>query len=410
MLHCTCGFTCGTRSALDKHFIKFADSGTEHVLDTRPPFRPTKSVGFSSTCPLPLPDSALRSRSIDDDSGRHSRNESDSEMSMSTCSARTPMSATTPMSVYSTKTEPALPRPDSRDSRDSRSVFVRAGSSSLFGNATNSAASGAQRLRAATTVSAADGQGMKVRLLIVRHAQSANKQRQPGQKASADPDLTDLGYEQAHAVCKRLQRDFTPEVLRKTPLTVISSPMRRCLLTIQPTVQKLQLGKDSCFCHSSFYEFGCAGLDRRSSTPDDISYSFPEFSPIGFSPCGQWDYRGNSPKETEQECKERCHRLAEFLHYEVAEPLRARSAGTDAPTIVLAIHQSLADLLCQILVEGTAGNWTYGDITHKLANAAITEVFLNANFSASFGHKNDDTHNFSTWVSRRSVSTKTCAF
>lgn len=235
--------------------------------------------------------------------------------------------------------------------------------------------------------------GVKVRLLIVRHAQSANKQRLPGQKASQDPELTDQGYEQASSLGQRLEREFPPGVLSRSPLAVISSPMRRCLLTIQPTVQRLNLSKDLCMCHGSFYEFGCAGNDRRSSTPSEIIYEFPEFTcPTGFTESGHWDYRGNHPKETEQECRDRCARLADFIHYEAAAALRARSSGTDSPTLFLVIHQSLADLLCQILVEGTSANWTYGEITHKLTNAAMTEVILHPDGRATFGHKNDDRH------------------
>lgn len=237
-----------------------------------------------------------------------------------------------------------------------------------------------------------DLKGVRVRLLIIRHAQSANKQRQ-GRKASADPELTDGGYEQAQNLSQRLRRDFTDEALKTMPLTVVVSPMRRCLLTIQPTVQRLKLSKDVCLCHGGFFEFGCAGNDRLSSTPKDIQYEFPEFSPTGFSPSGHWDYRGSHAKETELECKDRCFRLAEYLHCEVAPALRARSTGDDKPTLVLVIHQSVADLLCQILVEGTREHWIYGDIQHKIANSAITEVFLHADGHATFGHKNDNTHN-----------------
>jgi len=168
------------------------------------------------------------------------------------------------------------------------------------------------------------------------------------------------------------------------------------LLTIQPALQRLRLSKETCLCHGSFYEFGCAGNERRTSTPDEITYDFPEFTPIGFNASGQWDYRGSSPKETEQECKDRCTRLAHFLHCEAAPALRERSKGTDQPTLVLVIHQSLADLLCQIMVEGTAGKWTYGEITHKLNNAAMTEVHMHADGRATFGRKNDDTHNLFT--------------
>lgn len=245
-----------------------------------------------------------------------------------------------------------------------------------------------------------EAKGIRVRLLIIRHAQSANKQR-GGRKATADPELTDLGYEQADALSGRLKKDFTPEVLQKTPLWVVCSPMRRCLLTILPTLKALKLSKDICLCHGSFYEFGCAGKDRRTSTPNDIVYDFPEFTPVGFDSAGQWDYRGSHAKETEQECRDRCIRLADWLHCEAAATLRARSTGKDSPTLLLVIHQSLADLLCQVLTEGDGGKWNYGDITNKLSNAGITEVFLHPDGQATFGRKNDDTHNLFTQLSMR---------
>jgi broad specificity phosphatase PhoE len=332
-------------------------------------------------------------------------------------------------------TEPAKRRANT----DSQKILVRAGSSSLCsvsdpsglmarqvsdpsglkarpGSA--SAVAGALWPRFAPS-GASQESGVRVRLLIVRHAQSANKaiDKKAGQKAAQDPELTDLGYDQAYALSERMRRDFPPEVLSRTPLTVISSPMRRCLLTILPTVQRLKLGKDNCLCHGGFYEFGCTGLDKRTSTPSDITYEFPEFSPTGFSASGQWDYRGSNLKETEQEHKERGLRLVEWLQNEAAASLRARCTGTDCPTILLAIHQSLADLLLQILVEGTAEKWSYGEIENKVTNASFTEVFLYANGSASLGVSNDDRHHQSRRYSTMAAKTapqfrsqKTCVF
>lgn len=387
MLYCRCGYTCGTQSALDKHVKRFegTDAEGQHMLDTKGPLslpslgrkgsKSAISVGITGPS-LSLTEDLERSRGLGDDSmGR----------TQSLPSNASPLGST--LSFPESPVTPLTPS----DLQRSRSILARAGSSTLLGG--NSPAA----------------KGARVRLLVVRHAQSANKQRLPGQKASADPELTDLGYDQAEALGKRLARDFPPEALARMPLAVVSSPMRRCLLTIQPAVKRLRLGKDVCMCHGSFFEFGCAGTERRTSTPEDIVYDFPEFSPIGFNAQGRWDYRGESPKETEQECKERCARMAEWLHSEAATSLRARSSDNEQPTLILVIHQSVADLLCQILVEGTSANWTYGDIQHRIANAAITEVFLFPDGKAAFGRKNDDSHNFekestSRWKSRRNTT------
>mmetsp|Transcript_24544 Transcript_24544/g.38483 ORF Transcript_24544/g.38483 Transcript_24544/m.38483 type:complete len:378 (+) Transcript_24544:2-1135(+) len=375
MLHCICGYTCGTQAALDRHIKKFAD-GEDADLHQ-------KDNGFASTLPITkckplLCDVASPSSIV------HSSSNSGS---------LSPLSPVTPLRIESASTTPIC-------NHKRGSMFARAGTSALSISRQPSNAS-------LTTASTSPGASAprRVRIMIVRHAQSANKQRQRGQKASLDPELTDLGFEQAENLAIRLSRDFTADYLLRSVVAVVASPMRRCLLTIQPFVRKLGLGKDVCFCHGSFYEFGCAGKDRRYSTADDIVSEFQEFSPIGFDANGNWDYRGDSPKETETECKERCTRLAEWLHREGADLVLSRAKGKDIPSIILTIHQSLADLLCQILVEGHSDKWTYGDITHRISNTGITEVFLHADGRASFGMKNDDVHSLFTLRRNRCNST-----
>lgn len=416
MLHCTCGFTCGTQGALDKHFAKFADTdaASEHMVNTMPSFSlpgcHSRPRGVTISGPAPDCDKSRRSISCPDELLRAGGESPASGLSMSASFASTGMSTQAPHSPSSNATSTTPTPVSSSSSSQRRSLLAVAGSATLGVRPQT----GDPRQGYASC----DGdRGRYVRLLVIRHAQSANKQRQPGQKASADPDLTELGYEQAYSLSQRLVKEFPSEMLARNPPTIISSPMRRCLLTIQPTVQRLKLGKDNCLCHGGFYEFGCTGLDKRTSTPSDITYEFPEFSPTGFSASGQWDYRGSNLKETEQEHKERGLRLVEWLQDEAAASLRARCTGTDCPTILLAIHQSLADLLLQILVEGTAEKWSYGDIENKVTNAAFTEVFLYANRSASLGVSNDDRHHQSRRYSTIAAKTapqfrpqKTCVF
>lgn len=407
MLHCICGFTCGTQGALDKHLARFADTdaASEHAVNTKPDFRlPVgavgkdarhKTVGICGISPAEEPDSHKNSRrsfSCPEDFMRAGENASlspaNSSLSMSTSFASSSMMLSQVHPSSGSTTAPTTPvAPTSPVEK--RSVLAVAGIAALgstMGSTSPSAAAG--------------DRGSRLRLLIVRHAQSANKQRQPGQKASADPDLTDLGYEQASALSQRLGREFGSEA--KSPPLVVCSPMRRCLFTIQPTVQRLKLRKENCLCHGGAYEFGCTGKERRTSTPEDIAYDFPEFSATGFSASGQWDYRGGNVKETEQECRERLVRLAEWLQVEA----KARCRANDSSTLILTIHQSVADLLTQILVEGTAENWSYGDIKFKLNNAAFTEVFLHADGSATMGSRNEDAHNMRLRASRQ----KTCSW
>ncbi|CAK0837567.1 unnamed protein product, partial [Prorocentrum cordatum] len=46
---------------------------------------------------------------------------------------------------------------------------------------------------------------------------------------------------------------------------------------------------------------------------------------------------------------------------------------------------TISDLLCQILVDGTAKRWEYGEIRYGLHNTGITELFLHGDGSATFG-------------------------
>lgn len=242
----------------------------------------------------------------------------------------------------------------------------------------------------------------KVRLLLVRHAQSANKRRAEGQAASRDPGLSELGHKQAEALAPCFI-DKLRHGLEEQTVLLVSSPMRRCLLTARPTVRALLkegLPPGDVLCHGGCYEYSCAGLDYGGSGVGDIAAEFPEFTPVAFSASGFWDYQGNSDKENEPECRDRARRIADWLYGNAAPQLCSRTVGRCAPatrhgeaaTIVLVTHQTVADALCQVLVDGTAENWEYGDITYKLRNAGITEVFLYPGGDAAFGGKNDGMH------------------
>lgn len=241
---------------------------------------------------------------------------------------------------------------------------------------------------------------MDIRLLLVRHAQSANKQRAAGQVASKDPGLSELGFLQAEKLGDKLAKDLLP---RRGPfrsdeaggcgIVIVSSPMRRCLLTILPAARQLRLVKGSCFVHGACFEFGCAGLSYAGSKPEDISDEFPDFEPIGFSTAGTWDYRGNSEKETEPECRARAARIASWLRGQGAALLWSQTPARVAmPTLILVLHQSLADALCHCLLHGDAERWAYAEVKYKLSNASITELFLHPDGEATLGHRNDNVH------------------
>lgn len=226
-----------------------------------------------------------------------------------------------------------------------------------------------------------------VRLVLVRHAQSANKGRRPGQEAVADPGLTELGSAQADALGRRLAKDFRNEPHN---VAITCSPMRRCLLTILPAVQELGLAPGLSLCHGGCYEFGCAGTAHAGSSAADISKLFPEFRTLGFREDGKWDYLGTSIKETEEECRARAARVVQWLCSSAAA--MTSEGRSTAKTLILTTHQTFADLLCQILVHGDAKRWSYGEISFKLQNAGMTELFLQPNGRATLGVRNDGSH------------------
>jgi len=240
-----------------------------------------------------------------------------------------------------------------------------------------------------TPMSGQDAAGQpQMRLLLVRHAQSANKRRNSGEEASKDPGLSDLGLQQAEQLGHRLL-DFLAErrVDRRSGLLVVSSPMLRCLLTIQPTVARLKLAPGRCICHGACFEYGCAGTEFSGSTEEDILTRFPDFQPVGFGAQGRWDYRGNSKKEEDSEFLVRGARIVKWLREEGLTRLRASSAEGPMPTLILTTHQTLGDLLCHLLVEGTADRWEYGSLRYRMQNAGTTEIFLHAGGAATFGQR-----------------------
>ncbi|CAE7687515.1 unnamed protein product, partial [Symbiodinium pilosum] len=129
----------------------------------------------------------------------------------------------------------------------------------------------------------------------------------------------------------------------------------RCIYTIQPAIDILQ--PQNVFCHGGSYEFGCAGKGFLGSSSEELSKEFPSLVPVGFSWEGFWDYQGCNDKETEPECRARGQRLVKWL----VATARSRG-GEQGHTIVLVTHQTINDLLCSILLDGSAHSWKYGQV------------------------------------------------
>jgi len=238
-----------------------------------------------------------------------------------------------------------------------------------------------------------------VRLLLIRHAQSANKGRKSlGKKACPDPELTDLGYDQADLLAKRMAREFRQ---KKPNLLIVSSPMRRCLLTILPSVKSLPIDQENCLCHGSCYEYGAVGRHFNGTHCDDIASEFPDFRLLGFSADGHWHMNIRGDKEEETDCRERGEKMKTWLLSEAVPQLRMLSQDMPAaspvrnrelPTLAFVTHQTIADLLCHLLVASTGDDWHYGDIRYRLSNASMTEIIIHPDGTADFGEFNDGSH------------------
>eukprot|EP00403_Amphidinium_massartii_P028789 CAMPEP_0178399916 /NCGR_PEP_ID=MMETSP0689_2-20121128/15522_1 /TAXON_ID=160604 /ORGANISM="Amphidinium massartii, Strain CS-259" /LENGTH=483 /DNA_ID=CAMNT_0020020699 /DNA_START=99 /DNA_END=1547 /DNA_ORIENTATION=- len=238
-----------------------------------------------------------------------------------------------------------------------------------------------------------------VRLLLIRHAQSANKGRRHGQKACPDPELTDLGYDQANMLAKRMSREFRQ---KRPNLLIVSSPMRRCLLTILPSLKLLPIEQENCLCHGSCYEYGAVGKHFRGTHSSDISSDFPDFKLLGFNAEGHWDSNIHHEKEKEDDsdCRARGQRVKSWLVAEAVPKLREISKDVpvnglrsrELPTVAFVTHQTIADLLCHLFLESSADEWRYGDIRYRLSNASMSEIIIHADGSATMGDLNDGSH------------------
>mmetsp|Transcript_119435 Transcript_119435/g.337959 ORF Transcript_119435/g.337959 Transcript_119435/m.337959 type:complete len:353 (-) Transcript_119435:71-1129(-) len=338
-MECACGFSCGTPSAMEKHMARFPGSPGHRCL---------------------TPGEALAADA--DRRGAERR-------------------------AFRRHTTAEV-RGHVDDVERSKSEFAHGSRSMVF------AAASCSTWRPKWADASADPAANVVRLVVVRHARSENKDRGDSE-ASPDPGLTEHGHAQAEALGSRL----ADELGGASGVVVVSSPAKRCLLTIKPALGLLRLPRGSCICHGAGYEFRGAGLDFPGTSFRDISREFPDFAPAGFGHAGGWDYRGDSPKETEDEARERALHFLDWLTQDAVASARSKlckapeGARKELATLVLVTHQTFMDLLVQVLVRGTAALWEYGVPQYRLQNAGITEIYLKADGSARVGYvENDGQH------------------
>jgi len=210
-------------------------------------------------------------------------------------------------------------------------------------------------------------------ILFVRHAEALRpSERSPEQKK--DPPLSDLGTQQA----ANLVNVLTPHIEATTgQIKVMSSPMLRCLHTISPTLSALQL---PVLVHGEFFEFGCAGNAHVGSSPNQIAERLAESHQLhaidfthfteGSNP--HWLYTGTADKEQPDEFKARGGCLVEWIGSELVSQIGPGGLG------IVVAHQTLNDLLLQLLVDGTDDNWSMAHRVFKLKNTAMVEVTVGA--------------------------------
>jgi len=95
-----------------------------------------------------------------------------------------------------------------------------------------------------------------LRFLLVRHGESANR---GSTSKCPDPALSPKGQRQAEALADRLAGEMQ-KVAAVGDLQIWCSPMLRCLQTIKPTMDVLDLPQSKCICHGFAAAFGLSFL------------------------------------------------------------------------------------------------------------------------------------------------------
>ncbi|HVS62835.1 MAG TPA: GNAT family N-acetyltransferase [Thermoanaerobaculia bacterium] len=215
-----------------------------------------------------------------------------------------------------------------------------------------------------------------MRILLVRHAESANNDahasliaelgadhpelRERSEAARvADPDLTARGRRQAELVAAALAERTAGE-----RLLLVSSPMRRALLTAAPIAQRLGLAREHFWCHGELYEVGGCYVGTKTSagaTPDEIE---GEFAVTCTHLAGTGWFAGQALPEHPIDAGRRVERMTSWLE----TTLHTRRESYD--TAILVLH---GDLLTRWLRRWLRISWRQG-LAFVHGNTGITEL------------------------------------
>ena len=216
------------------------------------------------------------------------------------------------------------------------------------------------------------------RVLFVRHGKQVSSGDRRTERDRWDPPLSAEGQHQAELLAGHLAKTQ----FSGCGLCVVSSPMRRALMTAAPCAAALGT---RILCHGGLYEYGCAGSSQPGSTPSELLAEFPglllDFA--GFSATGHWDYQGSEAKESEPEARARAARFVQWLH-ELSQP---------GAVVIVYAHQTYLDLVLRVLLEpapsdgggagGGAAKWRYGSTIHKFRHTAVAELQFQASTGAA---------------------------
>jgi len=214
----------------------------------------------------------------------------------------------------------------------------------------------------------------RFRLLLVRHAQSANNvcmnniNRDDFTTETAwwdaiqanresDPNLSPAGVKQAEVL-----GNYLSKYLDEKQYEIISSPMRRTILTCQPLAKRV---KKQIIVHPAFFEhYGCYKLGKTfpGSTQRELEEEFPVRCLPGMEK--GW-YYGHDEVETTQELFQRVERLWHWIYNELPKLISPLKSA------VILGHGTLFDVLLGHLL-GCRSQVPHPVLVH--ANIGITEI------------------------------------
>lgn len=214
------------------------------------------------------------------------------------------------------------------------------------------------------------------RLLLVRHAESANNDAHSSLLAElgpdhpelqarseaarvSDPELTERGREQAARLATALAERTSGERVLLT-----SSPMRRALRTAAPAAGALAIERSRFWCHAELYEVGGCYVGATvypGATAAELEDEFP-MTCRAFGDAG-W-FAGRERPEHGVEAGRRVERVVRWMEATLA----ASDGGFD--TAIVVAH---GDLLTRWLRRWLGVSWRTG-LAFVHGNAGITEL------------------------------------